>query len=386
MSRFSPGLLLFILVMAFTALLNVALAEEQREPRRPAAPISGPSADAIAALVRQLRADKLELREQAAKKLTAIGRPAIPAIVEAAEQGTLEISIRCIGILKALRDTHDRATQDAAIAGLEKLMTSSNATAARLAADVLNPPVIPRSAPPALPRQAPPPPGMPAQRFNVRVQHKSINGAVEVNVDENGTHVEITHRDGKNIAVKITRPADDDDSEPEPETFEAPDAAELKDKYPEAHEWYEKYGTGGRGAMLAFPRMFRGGQPPGLPPMLPRPPFPIQPFGGQPIPGPQFPIPRLPGDPRRFGFPGAMPGGQPPDAEPNDRKAAVTAPRDELKRLADRLRTLAETDQIDLAELHKISDQLQKVRDRLAESQADRTGTDPTGTDPDDTP
>ena len=230
-------------------------------------------------------------------------------------------------------------------------------------------PVLPRALPAAIPAAIPPaipPGGFPPQRFNVHREHKTVNGLTEIKVDENGVQVEISHRNGKNVVVTIKQPTDDDETEPAVEKIEAKNAAELEDKHPDASAYYKKYGSGRTGAGNfgfpgQFPGVLPGGQPPRLAPMIPPLPF----------AGPQFP--GFPGGARRFPFPPTFPGVHPADAEHDQRESALAAAREELKKVTDRLRSLADKESLDRAALRKLADQLQAIDERLADSQTDTT-------------
>ncbi len=228
--------------------------------------------------------------------------------------------------------------------------------------DPPRPPLVPPPIPPL------PPVATFVQRSNVRIEHKTVDGATEVKIDENGTRIKISHRDGKNIVVTIQPPADDDGTEPEVEKYEAKDSDELEDKHPEAWGYYEKYGTGKIPAGQfpgAFPGAFPGGLPGGFPrwqpPQVPLPQIPL----------PQIPAPQFPGGPGNFRFPRGFPHRMAPNAGDDKLRAGLAAARDELKKLTSRLRVLAEQERLDRAELRKLADELQAVHKRLADSQSD---------------
>jgi hypothetical protein len=77
----------------------------------------------------------------------------------------------------------------------------------------------------------------------VQVRARTTNGHTEVDVDENGKKVHITHEGGRNIKVVITPPANGA-AKAQPTEVEAADAAELQKKNPEAARYYEQYATG----------------------------------------------------------------------------------------------------------------------------------------------
>ena len=92
-----------------------------------------PSADEIAALVKQLDADKFAERQAASDKLSEIGKPAIEALAEAAAGDSLKVTARSIDILKKLLESSDEATKEAAKAALEKIAQSDRPSAVRRA-------------------------------------------------------------------------------------------------------------------------------------------------------------------------------------------------------------------------------------------------------------
>ena len=92
-------------------------------------PRPAPSGEEITRWITNLDSDKYEERQEASGKLTAIGKPAIPALVKAATGDSLEVTHRALDVLKELYQSKDEATQKAAKEALEKLAQGSHAVA-----------------------------------------------------------------------------------------------------------------------------------------------------------------------------------------------------------------------------------------------------------------
>jgi hypothetical protein len=293
----------------------------------------------VAEWVRRLGAEAYQDRDEATRELIRAGRTAIEPVAEAAESGSLEVAARCLTILGILYTSPDEPTRDASRAALEKLAGSKNASVSRRARDIVTPPA------------ANPPPGLPLGGGRIQMKSRMANGRTEVEVDENGTKVRITHDAGRAITVIITLPQKNGGPAPDETKVEAADAAELKKKNPEAARFYEQYGTG-RPRAGAF-----GAAPFGPGPFVNR--FPQ--FPGPPV---------MPGPPRvlvpRTGFPGVPRGPQevdPPEKAPPAK--APAAPDQELQRIIERLKELRVKEQVDRDRLEKLAAEIQALAERL---------------------
>ena len=76
-----------------------------------------------------------------------------------------------------------------------------------------------------------------------RIQANANGGNRSIDVDDNGKKVHI-QEDQNGIEVRVTEKVNGQDKT---DTFKAKDAAELKQKFPDAHKLYEKYGQNGVG-------------------------------------------------------------------------------------------------------------------------------------------
>ena len=101
------------------------------------APAAGQSRDDAAAAVRRaidgLNDDDYFQREQASQQLVALGAGAVPALFEAAEGDSLEVTFRAVAALRELSLSDDREAADAAGAALQALAASPVTSAARRA-------------------------------------------------------------------------------------------------------------------------------------------------------------------------------------------------------------------------------------------------------------
>ena len=210
----------------------------------------------IARLCRQLGDADFLIREQATKQLLAGGNAVIGPVADAAESDSLETVMRCLLVLRALYLCPEEPTREAARAALERLSSSRQRSAARRASEILNPPE-PYS--PAAQRlllrananraamgirvfQAANPGALPAGGIRVRTTNR--NGDVSVLAEEDGRKVVITHQNEENIVVIVTEPPAAGEKEGKSSEYRAKDLAELKEKHPEAHRLFERYGGG----------------------------------------------------------------------------------------------------------------------------------------------
>lgn len=219
-------------------------------------PRPAPAGEEIARWITNLDSDKYDERQTASAKLTAIGQPAIPALVKAAAGDSPEVTRRSIAILKELFQSKEEATQKAARDALEKLANGSHSVAAQQAREVL---------PKSNPGGAFPPPfgggfggiqvGGVIAAGGSRVSMKMANGVKEIDAEGEGKKVKIT--DDPNAGIKMAITAKDDKGKETTRKVEAKNAEELQKKDKEAHELYKKYSANMANGM--FQIRFAGG-------------------------------------------------------------------------------------------------------------------------------
>ena len=209
---------------------------------------SGASAGEIAALVEQLDSDKFAERQAASEKLSAIGKPAIPALAEAAAGESLEVTVRSLAILKELLESPDEPTKEAAKSALEQIAKSDRPSAARRAEDALK----------SLQQPQPPAgimlPGgiqiaVAAAGGGRRVSVKNVNGVKEIEADEGERKIKIVDDPKQGIKMEVTTKKNGKDVT---EKYEAKNADELKKKHPKAYEFYKQYGQNQGGVVMQF--------------------------------------------------------------------------------------------------------------------------------------
>lgn len=209
----------------------------------------------IADLVKQLDADDFKARQTAAEKLSALGKPAIPALGEAAQSSQLELMSQALGILRGFYQGNNAELKAAAKEALDKVAAGNNETAAQRAKEIVAPSKDNGSDPNqgniiggAGPGQIiingagringriQINGGLPIQIGGARVYSKSVsnsNGVKTTKVKQDGVEIEIV--EGKeDITVKKTENG-------KTEEFKAKDAEELKKKHPAGHELFEKH-------------------------------------------------------------------------------------------------------------------------------------------------
>ncbi|MGA2616337.1 MAG: hypothetical protein ABSF26_01930 [Thermoguttaceae bacterium] len=311
------------------------------------------SADEIARLVEQLDSDRYSERETASEKLSAVGRPAVAALTKAALGGSLEVTDRSIRVLRRLLAGSDEAAKTAAKIALETIAGSDRSAAAGRAKAALN----------AAQPQSPAPGalggitigGGPLQIFgNARARRlsvKNVNGAKEIEAQEDGRSVKISDHPQQGIQIEVTTKKDGKDTV---QKYQAKDADELKKKHPEGYKLYQEYSQNqaGAGGVAAIQIMIQGqgqGQLQVVPGIVPPPAMP-QPQG---IPQPRAPQGQV--------VPAAMGPGH-----------AIDALATQMKMLNKRLETLSKDEALNSAAQEskdELKKQIEELKRRLSDLQ-----------------
>jgi len=229
-------------IAAFCIAFSSVCSESSR-PLLAAAPENQEQAAEIGKTIEQLKSGRFNERETASRKLAEFGRAAIAPLTEAAMGNQREVTMRAINILKRYLESNDQETRQAARAALETIATGTQASAARQAQQILNPPAPPEAeAPPAGRIRVL---GGPIQirvqagvAGNQRIRIKQVNGVKEIEAVENGLKVTIKEGPGIGIKLEVTEKKDGKETT---KKYEAKDADELSKKHPEAHKLYKKY-------------------------------------------------------------------------------------------------------------------------------------------------
>jgi hypothetical protein len=267
-----------LLSMALLAVLAIASRGRAEDPATPSKPADAgktpASPDDVRRWAKDLDSDIFATRQEAGRKLFEAGKEAVAPLAEASSGKSLEVTTAAVDILHRLSQSGDPSTRDAAKAALEGISKGTNGTAADLAKEALAPPAnqtaggnfqpgiqkfggniqlgggIRIIGPAAggniqiLPGgNLQPVPGGAIQVF--RIQANANNGNRNIDVDDNGKKVHI-HEDQNGLEVRVTEKVN---GQEKTDTFKAKDAAELKQKSPEASKLYEKYGQNGAGAI-----------------------------------------------------------------------------------------------------------------------------------------
>lgn len=206
-------------------------------------------------LVKQLDAEDFAARQAASVELTARGKDALPALVEAATGASAEAATRALDILRQHHEGSNGDLQGAAKEALQKL-AAGDGPAARRAGEILTPKPMPPQGQAGIALR----PGIRvapgAFRIAVaggavgggkRMTFKDVNGVKEVEVVEGDRTTKIEEDPAKGIKVAVT---DKKDGKDETKTYEAKNAEELKEKHPEAHKLYEQYAKRGAGGEI----------------------------------------------------------------------------------------------------------------------------------------
>ena len=234
------------LIVTFGVLCGRGLAGEQT-----AAP---PSAE-VDKWIGQLNAERFADRQEASQKLAEIGKPAVPALAQAAVGDSLEVTIRSIEILKKFYQSSDESLKTAAKEALEQIAASSKAAAARRAKEILTPKQEPQTDPNA-PNQGiiigNAQGGIIQGRIQIggagkRVTVKGVNNVKEIEAEEDGKKIRIVDDPQKGIKVEITEK--NKEGKEETKTYEVNNAEELEKKHPEAYKVYKEYSQGQMGGI-----------------------------------------------------------------------------------------------------------------------------------------
>ena len=113
------------------------LAAGQAPSPEVASEATAPQAEQIVQWVRDLNGDRFIVRRSATDALIRAGKVSIEPLVTAMGTGGPEVLTRGVYILKTLAASRDAATEDAAIAALNQLSTSTSSTTARLATEAI---------------------------------------------------------------------------------------------------------------------------------------------------------------------------------------------------------------------------------------------------------
>lgn len=236
--------MLFLLVWVSAA--SLACGAEAEAGEKPAAIQASPGE--IAALVEQLDSDKFAQRQAASEKLSAIGKPAIPALAEAAAGESLEVTVRSLEILKGLLESPDEPTKEAAKSALEQVAKSDRPSAARRAEDALKT-LEQRQRPVGMNVPGGIQIAVAAAAGGRRVSVKNVNGVKEIEADEGDRKVKIVDDPKQGIKMEVTTKKNGKDVT---EKYEAKNADELKKKHAKAYEIYKQYSQNQGGVVMQW--------------------------------------------------------------------------------------------------------------------------------------
>jgi len=221
---------LIISLLTISLLIPAAFADKDKKAA---------STGNIGSLIKQLDDDEFAKRESAGKELTEMGAAAIPALTRATRRKSPESSMRAFNIIVRQYRDGDEAAKKKATNALKKIAKSGNAQAAK-AKKALEPP-----------KDVPGPANELTARADIRIDGNAginrrvsvtvQNGVTKVDAEENGQQISILEDAQKRVTVEVT---ENKEGKKETKKYQAANAAELKEKHPEAHKLYQKY-TGG---------------------------------------------------------------------------------------------------------------------------------------------
>lgn len=200
-------------------------------------------------LAARLSSDDFAERRKAADGLVRLGAAGIDAVARAARAGDRETALHCLDVLGRLQKSDDESARNKAADALKSLAESQDAAIAQRARGLLDKPEgggalqQPNVAVQGFPVQIQIVQGN-AQAFGLgggnqrQIAVTNVNGQRTIKAVENGKTVEITDRDGKDIAMKVVEEVDGQKKTTE---YKAADLDELKKKHADAAKLYEQY-------------------------------------------------------------------------------------------------------------------------------------------------
>ncbi|MCC9604887.1 hypothetical protein LOC68_25750 [Blastopirellula sp. JC732] len=268
-------------IFACLSLMLASLPAVAAEPENPTAEQSVQTAPtraldaeqterAIRRAIRQLDSDTFAERREAAEILRDFGAAAIAPLEEACRDGAGERVAQSIEILKSFAASEDHVVRDDAMRALKRIADGENATAAKLAATVVQ-------SMQTLPgrRQFPefgpiPNAGLDGMAMRGRGRNFSMstvrnNGREEIKITDDELHVQIERDPNGPIRVEWK------EGDGESQVAKADDLDQLRNEHPEAAELVDKYQARAAGGPLMGNRFFAPMQVDGLP--IPQPMF-----------------------------------------------------------------------------------------------------------------
>lgn len=294
------------------------------------------TAEQIAQWVSELGDSRFATRRDATDALVTVGQPAVEPVVAAALEGSAEVAVRCVQILRRLKDSTDPAASEAAVAGLRMLAESDNSLVneralAALDEGSVNP--FPQAQLGGIQIQVQ---GAVFAANNFDVTTTVNNGVRTVEVNDNGKEIDIRDQDGEDIEITITETVNGEETTTE---YSAENLDDLKQNHPDIAELYEKYTQQN--------------------------PFQVQVFGGQlqQMRQIQLPAQAFPAFPAPFG---------PVPAENEAHQEVASELGSAVERLAAasaRLEELLASDEHDEETLAEVIEELNAIQAELAETQ-----------------
>jgi hypothetical protein len=241
----------------------------------PATEPAGPTEAEIRRWIAELDAPQFAKRQAASQQLFEAGRPAIAALQRAAAEGSREVMMRAIDVLK--RHTRSAgATQEAARDALLELSEAPESLVARTAHEALKPPAaaLPRNEVARRPAQQGAVPGVPNQilpggiqlgngaiQLQIqggvprmgnaggvrRMQMQNVNGNKKILAEQPGRKVSIEEQATGPIKIEVTETKDGKEVT---RKAEVKDVNELKKNHAELHKIYEEFSQGARPVQL----------------------------------------------------------------------------------------------------------------------------------------
>ena len=213
----------------------------------------------ITAWIQQLDSNRFSERNDASRKLEAVGTAALPALADAAVGDSREVTLRALDILRKHFQQGDDAIKTAAKAALEKVSGSNHASASRRAKDILDPP-----------KPAPAIQGFGIVPGQIQIQMNIVggaqarriqikNGVKQTDITDGDRKVKIVENPNGAIQIEVTEKKNGKETT---RKYDAKNADELKKNHPDGHKIYNQYGKQNAPAIQIRGLQIQGGAAP----------------------------------------------------------------------------------------------------------------------------
>lgn len=175
----------------------------------------------VRTLIRQLDANQFSQRQNASDELAKLGKVAVPAMEQAAQNGSGEVASRTIDLLKSFAGSPDDETASMALSALRRLASGGNKSAGFMAQEAIEQ-LKRKLGPHRIDQDQARPAMLPQVGFQRSVRISNNNGSREIDVTENGERIVVRTAVDGSVSITWHLPNGKE------KTVEADSAADLK--------------------------------------------------------------------------------------------------------------------------------------------------------------